>query len=548
MSTAVAEKAQAKIALEDAAEQRRLNAQREQFELAEKKAAADRARKAAAYADKQERKRLAEAEAEQRRKNRRANRTARREAFRAAFAAALGGRLIAILVCLAVATAWDGQYSYLRTGEQLGGLGLPMVFALAGATALEILGLAMGAIVRDAGQFRDRVLWARLVMWSVIGFSAWSNGTHNGPVLAVMSVAGPAAWEVHERWQHRKALHQAGLLRQRPVRPRFPLDQVLLYPAWSFHAYRVAVRDRIEDTNQALTLAATERTAAAERKAARKATRTLARQGKKWAPIVQQLVAAERTAALRHAEAVVREAESVVGAAALLYGPGALLDVVDKTQTQTQNDDETQTQKPKAWTWRGRKTQTQDETQAGVQTQEPKTQAGTQTQTQAPEPKTQDRVQTQAHAETQTGTQTQEPKALDEAQTQTQAGTQEPQTQEPKATGTQTPARTQKPKTQKPKATETQTQVPTQPMPHLVRDLDVWAAQIAAGVQWVRDGGNPAERDELVAAMRKVGPVRKADRTDLVAAVRQELTNSETQNETQDPGTQKPKTQAQLAS
>ncbi|PKW13674.1 DUF2637 domain-containing protein [Saccharopolyspora spinosa] len=270
------------------------------------------------------------------RRTRRAKRRARRQWWdgaKAQFIAALGGRLVAVLVAMAAGTAWYGQFRYLH-GPAPQGLALLLPFALAGATALEVLGLAMGTVVRAAGEHRDRALRARLLMWAVIAFSAWSNWTHNGPALAVLSVAGPTAWEIHEWWQRRARLHAKGKLQARPVRPRFPADQWLLFFGRTLAAYRVAVRDRIEDADTALSVAATERQVAKIRRAterqAAKSRRWLGRRAaKKWGPVVQQMLAASRAADAERADRVLREAQSVLDAAALVWGPEALREATE---------------------------------------------------------------------------------------------------------------------------------------------------------------------------------------------------------------------------
>ncbi|MFI5593442.1 DUF2637 domain-containing protein [Amycolatopsis sp. NPDC051758] len=162
--------------------------------------------------------------------------------------------MVMLLVAMAAATAWYGQYRYLREAQALG-----VVFSAAGATALELFGLSMFANARQLGKLRDRAIRVRGFGWAVIVFSAYSNWVHNGLVLAAMSVAGPVAWEVHEWTQQRVRLHQLGKLTPRPVRPRFPIDQVLLFPLWSMHAYRCAVRDRIETAGEALAVARRDR-------------------------------------------------------------------------------------------------------------------------------------------------------------------------------------------------------------------------------------------------------------------------------------------------
>ncbi|MGW5721593.1 DUF2637 domain-containing protein [Amycolatopsis sp. NPDC003865] len=178
----------------------------------------------------------------------------KRAALRTRFERALSGRLVMLLVAMAAATAWYGQYRYLRETQALG-----VVFSAAGATALELFGLSMFANARQLGKFRDRAVRVRGFGWMVIVFSAYSNWVHNGLVLAAMSVAGPVAWELHEWTQQRVRLHNLGKLTPRPVRPRFPIDQVLLFPLWSMRAYRCAVRDRIESAAEALAVARKDR-------------------------------------------------------------------------------------------------------------------------------------------------------------------------------------------------------------------------------------------------------------------------------------------------
>lgn len=295
-----------------------------------------------------------------------AKRRARRtwwDGAKARFIAALGGRLVAVLVAMAAGTAWYGQFRYLHGPAEQGGLALLLPFAVAGATALEVLGLAMGTVVRAAGVHRDRALRARLLMWAVIAFSAWSNWTHNGVVLAVLSVAGPTAWEIHEWWQRRARLHARGVLRARPVRPRFPLDQWLLFFCHTLAAYRVAVRDRIEDADTALSVAATEREVAKNRRAterqAAKSGRWLGRRrnSKKWGPAVQTMLAANRAAEAERADRVLREAQSVLDAAALVWGPEALREATEPQQLPAAPTTDA-TDRPRRW-WRfGRRSQT----------------------------------------------------------------------------------------------------------------------------------------------------------------------------------------------
>jgi hypothetical protein len=215
--------------------------------------------------------------------------------MRARFESALAGRLVMVLVAMAVATAWYGQERFLRES-----LGLGSLFAAAGATALEVFGLSMFGIARDLGKFRDRALRVRVFGWAVIAFSASSNLVHNGVALAAMSVVGPVAWELYEWSRHRIRLHHEGKLTIRPVRPRFPIDQVLLYPLWTFAAYRVAVRDRIEEVDTALAIAARERSA---QPVIDRSTR------RSWIAIVRQSIAAHHRSTVDRARQSIEDAD-----------------------------------------------------------------------------------------------------------------------------------------------------------------------------------------------------------------------------------------------
>ncbi|MGZ3140454.1 DUF2637 domain-containing protein [Lentzea chajnantorensis] len=327
MKTAVADKTDARIREADAAADRQARTREARLEFERKQRALKDARLAEERARRQGERATKRAAKQQRKQQRSAARKARRAQVWAGFVRSLDGQLVTILCSLAASAAWHGQFYYLI------GKDVPVLFAAAAATALEVFGLAMGMIARSAGQYRDRAIRVRLFMWAIVGFSAASNYAHNGAILAVLSIAGPTAWEIREWWQHRAKLHEAGLLQQRPVRPRFPLDQALLFPLWTLHAYRVAVRDRIENTTLALSVAKAELETKAAEKAARKAARRLGRQAKKWAPAVRSLVDLERKAATETAAATLAKAEEVLGSAALLFGPAVLRDVAEATET-----------------------------------------------------------------------------------------------------------------------------------------------------------------------------------------------------------------------
>ncbi|MGH9058034.1 MAG: DUF2637 domain-containing protein, partial [Acidimicrobiales bacterium] len=348
--TAVLDEAEALIRRADATTDRKLKAKDAELELADKRRQLEEAAEERAKARKAKERKVKRITRRRKRLAKQRGRRAAREAMRARFQNALAGRLVLLLVFCAVATAWYGQFRYLTAPAEQGGQGLILPFALAGASALEILGLAMGVIVRAAGERRDRALRARLVMWLVIGFSAWSNFHHNGVVLAALSILGPTAWEISEWWNRRAALHAGGLLLVRPVRPRFPLDQVLLYPVWTLTAYRVAVRDRIEDAELALDRAKIER---AQRKTFGRLNR------RRFARSVRTAIESSTTTALEHLRAerehvaqLRAELEGTAAAAVLLLGSDRgreLADSIQSTDTAESTGDQPRETRRRRW-------------------------------------------------------------------------------------------------------------------------------------------------------------------------------------------------------
>jgi hypothetical protein len=254
ITASAAEQADAEIRLADAGLARSIRARQAELDIAERELQVARQRSEERGRQRRREEQLRAAVRKRRRRFRQRGRRAKRAEMRARFEAALAGRLVMMLVAMAVATAWFGQYRFLREAMALG-----FLFAAAGATALELFGLSMFGIARDLGKYRHRALRVRVFGWAVIAFSAYSNFVHNGVALAAMSVAGPVAWEMHEWSQQRIRLHHEGKLATRPVRPRFPIDQVLLFPWRTLRAYRCAVRDRIEGVDEALALADRER-------------------------------------------------------------------------------------------------------------------------------------------------------------------------------------------------------------------------------------------------------------------------------------------------
>ncbi|ONF73941.1 DUF2637 domain-containing protein [Amycolatopsis keratiniphila] len=325
--TAVLAEVEAEIRLADAAEERRLRVRREELELAQLEAEAAEAAEERKQKKAQLKRTTRKTTRKTTREGNRARRRAARKAWRERFQAALAGRLVLLLVFSAVVTAWYGQAGYLSGPVDQGGRGLAWPFAVTGATALEVLGLAMGAIARAAGEHRDRALRARLLMWAVIAFSAWSNWQHNGVVLAALSILGPTSWEIHEWWQRRAKLHEDGKLRARPVRPRFPLDQVLLFPVRTLLAYRVAVRDRIEDAELALDRVRIERET--RRAFGRRNRRRFAKAVRESIDSSNRALADRARSEIEAAREIRAEAEGILAAGALLLGPDRVREVAE---------------------------------------------------------------------------------------------------------------------------------------------------------------------------------------------------------------------------
>lgn len=248
----------------------------------------------------------------ERRARRQRRATGRRDAVRA-FRVQLPARLILVPVCLAVAAAWRGQEDWAVTG-----LHWSFVWAAGLATALETLGLALGAMARSARNDDDSAIVERALMWAVVCSAAWLNWQHSRqPVLGLMSIAGVAGWEVYERRRYRHL--RTG---DRPTRrPRFGAARWARFTLPTFTAWSVAIRDRLgpEDAVTALDRAATER---AKRKAFSR------RQRRRVPVLVRQAVEAGRAASVERAEMILQEAEATIGAAALLLGPGALREAV----------------------------------------------------------------------------------------------------------------------------------------------------------------------------------------------------------------------------
>ncbi|RJQ70564.1 DUF2637 domain-containing protein [Pseudonocardiaceae bacterium YIM PH 21723] len=287
--------AEAKIREKDAASERKIGDRSAAWNLKKAKKDDADARKRQKRADKRKEARDKRKENEGKRERKAAARSLAWAAFTARTATTLGGRLIGGLVVLAVATAWVGQYGALK--EQLAsvhmfGWSLGSLFAAAGASALEMTGLAMGDVVRKAVRRGERALVARAAMWTVIAGSSAANYLHFGSVMAGLSVLGPVSWEVHEWGERREQLHAAGQVTPRPRRPRWPLDRWVLLFWPTLQAYRLAVQ--FDLTDPAAAVAAADHVAAS--KAASRSAAKAAKEKKGAASDTGQQAAEQRPA------------------------------------------------------------------------------------------------------------------------------------------------------------------------------------------------------------------------------------------------------------
>lgn len=182
---------------------------------------------------------------------------ARRRAAVQSFADQLPQRLILVPVLLATAAAWKGQFDWATESLKWG-----VVMGAGLATALETFGLATAAMARRARDDDDSAIIERTLMWSVVLSAALMNTLHsNQPVLGLMSVIGVAGWEVYERRRYRSRLAAATPRRLPARRPKFGPARWVRYPMWTYRAWSIALRDRLQDPNQALALADLEMTA-----------------------------------------------------------------------------------------------------------------------------------------------------------------------------------------------------------------------------------------------------------------------------------------------
>lgn len=227
-------------------------------ELARRAAEARRDRDAKREADRDRARTEAQATAERR--------AARRQAAIESFVTLLPQRLILVPVLLATGAAWKGQYDWARES-----LLWPALLAAALATALETFGLAVAAMARRARNDDDSAVVERTLMWSVVLSAAYMNWVHSKqPVLGLMSVIGVAGWEVYERRVHRSRLANSTPRRLPARRPKFGPARWFRYPVWTYRAWSIALRDRLQDPNLALTQAQLEMAAPGGTRADRK--------------------------------------------------------------------------------------------------------------------------------------------------------------------------------------------------------------------------------------------------------------------------------------
>lgn len=257
----------------------------------------------------------------QARTEKQAQRDASRKATRAslkasvrAFWAQLPARLILIPVALAAASAWRGQFDWAHdpasataaaASHVIMGLGWSVAWSAGLATALETLGLSLGAMARAARNDDDSAIVERTLMWTVVTSAAWLNWQHSRqPVLGLMSIAGVAGWEVYERRRYRHKVAS-----DRPARrPRFGSARWVRFPLWTFRAWSVSIRDRIgaADASVALDRVAAEHLHRSLRRS------LLGRHHKTWPTDIQSLVSVASPAAISAATETTGQATDTV--------------------------------------------------------------------------------------------------------------------------------------------------------------------------------------------------------------------------------------------
>ncbi|WP_229686929.1 hypothetical protein, partial [Longimycelium tulufanense] len=222
--------------------------------------------------------------------------------------------LIGAVIAFGIYTAWRSQYAWFQ------GLGVPADIAAGAATVLEVTGVSLGILARRARR-QDPAAGhvERSSMWGVVWFAATVNVIHNtgqyGPVAGVVygfvSFTGAYLW-------HRV---ESVLMREQHGRitPAFGLRWAF-YPWRTFAALRLAVRDGITDTAQALRLAAAERAFSR-------------RHRRQWSRIVAARIDHHQQARMAEAERVIAEAEAATGAVALLLGSDHLHAVAHTSRT-----------------------------------------------------------------------------------------------------------------------------------------------------------------------------------------------------------------------
>lgn len=213
----------------------------------------------------------------------------------------LAGYTIVVPIVLAIAAAWNGQFLYLTGTRDWS----PM-WAASAATALECGGLALGRLAWQAHQQgdsrgqHDSARVERLLMWSLVAFSAWCNYQHaHEPIQGGASVLGPVLWETRQRRHYRGWQAAEGALPPRP--PRFGATRWLRFPRQTFTARSLAVRERLTDADVALDRAQTEVASQQQRKPSRQIFRE--RTSTTWRQVVAEQIDATRTTEARQAVA-----------------------------------------------------------------------------------------------------------------------------------------------------------------------------------------------------------------------------------------------------
>lgn len=271
-----------RIAAQDAAAERRLREAEGQLDL--------QGRRDQVKADRRQR-RAAQREADRRAKQaRKAARWVTRKARAAGLVSYVRDNAASVyssaIYGLAVAGAVYGQIDAARLHQ------IPMLMAVAASIAIEGTGLAMALTAQQQRLSRERAMAARALVGICTALAVTINylgHVESNPakayVLSALSALGIVVFEIRSGAKHRQALRDLGMI----AKPgeQFGMARWLAFPAETFAAWKLGVRDRLSPG--AATLIARVEHAGAERrrralvtevaKRARTAARKAARKG-----------------------------------------------------------------------------------------------------------------------------------------------------------------------------------------------------------------------------------------------------------------------------